>query len=864
MVATRKNQTLIALTSAAYLLPGLAAENSNISLQYSRYQEGERNLFDVKSQFHPLQVDTTRFAADLNFIDRWRFGFTYTEDVWSGATPIATAPLASRPNKPLDTEAGASPYLNGLFGETLLDKNLRFLVDREGENVPESRLVHVLVSASPEVRRAADFSLSYAWDTATLTGQGGFSLENDYKSAFGGLRGTFDFNQKHTTLSWGFNFTHSDIQALLDHDSSPYIVKDRYETSLRRIRKGGLGLEQLVGERRDFAFNLGLSQVLSRDDLLSLNLGYTRSQGFLEHPYKAVTAIFVDPSQLGQEVLVGDRRALLEERPGSRNQGQMGVKWVHYLAPLDAALHFSYQFARDDWGIFAHTFEAQWVQPLGGGWTIAPRIRYYSQTQADFYRPFLLSLQPFETIATDSLGREILVDSKTGQEFFYDSKSGDYFDAAGNLVPEPENAVPKRVRFDRRRLPKHFSSDHRLSGFGALSGGITVSKAFAKGVTLEAGFEYYTHAGSLKLGGGGEDAYADFHALIANAALNVELDALDLSGHAHHLHHHGHGHRFLPAGLMYAHMMPASTPFMVGYRLMYQSQNGNLLHGARRARDELIVAQGCGLKLCRFAPKKMEMAMHMLEFMYAPSDWLNLMLMPQFLAMEMDIEELSGRPPRDPEVFEHGGKHTTGGVGDTLLAALIRLWQVPGYHLHLGLGLSVPTGDVHLKMRRMHQQEMGLQHFDMQLGSGTFDFLPSLTYTGEQGRFFWGAQLLGALRLEENDAGWRRGHLAQANAWGGYSLTDWLGVSVRGVYTFQGKIAGDLDGFSLRFGPMDFPRNSGGKFFDLGFGLSAVVPSGAFAGNRLSFEWLQPVVDDFYGYQLEREGALSFTWSYAF
>jgi hypothetical protein len=853
-----KRQALTALTSAALLLPGLAAENNKLSLQYSRYQEGERNLFGVKSQFRPLQVDTTRLAADLGFRDRFRFGFTYTEDVWSGATPVATAPLASRPNKPLDTEAGASPYLNGRFGETVLDRNLHFLADRNGDKVPESRLVHILVSASPEVRRATDFSLSYTWDTATLTGQGGFSLENDYKSAFGGLRGTFDFNQKQTTLSWGVNFTHSDIQALLDHDSSPYLVKDRYASSLRRIRKGGLKLEQLLGERREFAFTLGLSQVLSRDDLLSLNLGYTRSQGFLENPYKAVTAIFVDPTQPG-DFLIGDRRALLEERPGRRNQGQAGIKWVHYLAPLEAALHFSYQFARDDWGISAHTFEAQWVQPLGGGWTIAPRIRYYSQDQADFYHPFLLSLQPFETLVKDSLGREIWVD-RQGREFFV--SGGTFFDAQGNPVTPPDEVAPKRVRFDRRRLPKHFASDHRLSGFGALSGGIVVSKAFAKGVTLEAGFEYYTHAGSLKLGGGGEDAYADFHALLANAALNVELDALDLQGHAHHLHHQGHS--FLPAGLMYAHMMPAATPFMVGYRLMYQSQNGELLHGTRRARDQLVVAQGCGLKLCRFAPQKMEMSMHMLELMYALSDGLNVMLMPQFMAMEMDVEELSGRPPRDPSVFEHGGKHTTGGVGDTLLAALIRLWQVPGHHLHLGLGLSVPTGDVHRKMRRMHQQEMGLFHFDMQLGSGTFDFLPSLTYTGEAGRFFWGAQLAGTVRLEENDAGWRRGHLAQANAWGGYGLTDWLGVSVRGVYTFQGKMAGDVDGFSLRLGPMDFPRNSGGKFFDLGFGLSAVVPVGTFAGNRLSFEWLQPVMDDFYGYQLEREGALSFTWSYAF
>ena len=64
--------------------------------------------------------------------------------------------------------------------------------------------------------------------------------------------------------------------------------------------------------------------------------------------------------------------------------------------------------------------------------------------------------------------------------------------------------------------------------------------------------------------------------------------------------------------------------------------------------------------------------------------------------------------------------------------------------------------------------------------------------------------------------------------------------------------------------PMDFPANYGGHYVDIGFGLSATVPSGALAGNKLSFEWLQPVYTDVNGYQLDRDGALSFTWAYGF
>lgn len=63
---------------------------------------------------------------------------------------------------------------------------------------------------------------------------------------------------------------------------------------------------------------------------------------------------------------------------------------------------------------------------------------------------------------------------------------------------------------------------------------------------------------------------------------------------------------------------------------------------------------------------------------------------------------------------------------------------------------------------------------------------------------------------------------------------------------------------------MDYPANYGGKYWDVGFGLSAVVPSGDLAGNRISVEWLQPVEDDVNGYQLERDGALSATWNVTF
>ena len=40
---------------------------------------------------------------------------------------------------------------------------------------------------------------------------------------------------------------------------------------------------------------------------------------------------------------------------------------------------------------------------------------------------------------------------------------------------------------------------------------------------LNVGFEYYQHKGSLKLGGGGENNYADVNFMLANASLKFEF-----------------------------------------------------------------------------------------------------------------------------------------------------------------------------------------------------------------------------------------------------------------------------------------------------------------------------------------------------
>ncbi len=842
------SSSIQALTLAALALPGLvlpaacAAEEEQVNFQYSHYQEGKRNLVNVQNNKNPIEAESLLGKAKISLSDRIKFAFNYTQDTWSGATPISTAPLVLGGNRPIlaDTAAGntitvgASPFLNG---QILLNKNFVPLGQDANGVVTgaDPRIVHTMSTASPETRKQGDFRLGYEWDEAALDLGGGISVENDYESRFGNINGRWDFNRKLTSLNLGVSYTNSSTAAILDHDASPYIIKTAFSD---RIDRNG-ALQILHGKREDWMTTLGLTQILNKDALVETSIGYTRSTGYMANPYKAMTVVFVDPNQ-DTKSLTGDVKALLEQRPDQRNQLNIGGRYIQHIGMTDAALHLDYRFFHDDWGINAHTFEADWVQPVGNSWTVTPRVRYYSQDAADFYSPYLVSKQAFLSTFDDT----------TGNPTFYDPK----------------------------KLPAHFSSDQRLSGYGALSGGVTVNKQFTKAVSLEAGFDYYTHAGSLKLGGGGEGNYSDFNYYLASAALKVNLSALDSggdhAGHTGHSNHSGHG----PAGVMFEHMLGKTDALMVGYRYMYSRQSGAMLHGANTASDQDIVNQGCGSERCRLTPTYMDMSMHMLDIMVAPTDWLNLMLMPQFMDMEMNLRTLDGAPPVGPGGHVHTGTgHATGGVGDTGIYALVKLFDNPMHHAHLALGVSAPTGAVDIQLRRTHRQDEGFIHYGMQLGSGTWDFKPSLTYTGKLDDWTWGAQLNGTKRLEaKNSSGYALGDIFQSTAWGGYNLSRWLSASIRGVYTVQGAINGQFNptpgvvnqvvtnNVNPKSGPMDYPSSYGGRYWDIGFGLNAVVPGGALAGNRFGIEWLQPVKTDVNGYQQDRVGALSATWSIAF
>lgn len=322
----------------------------------------------------------------------------------------------------------------------------------------------------------------------------------------------------------------------------------------------------------------------------------------------------------------------------------------------------------------------------------------------------------------------------------------------------------------------------------------------------------------------------------------------------------------------------AKGGWMLSYRYMNMQMDGMRAGTDRVSSSEVFAADG-GYTV---APESMTMDMHMLGAMYAPTDKLTLMLMANYIETEMEHSINPAAPAMLVNVVGDDAFTTrSSGLGDLKASALYRFYLEGNRKAHFGLGLSLPTGSIDEKdrtprppasMLAMPTYNENLLPASMQLGSGTIDLLPSLTYVQQFEDWSWGAQASGVIRLEsENDNGYRLGNKFELLSWAGYNLTEWLGLSGGLSYGYTGKLKGTQEGVGTN-GPMMIPNsvttafndNFGGERIDLLLGINLLKPSGALEGHRIALDVRLPLWQDLNGYQLETDSVITIGWQKAF
>ncbi|HTB65663.1 MAG TPA: DUF3570 domain-containing protein [Steroidobacteraceae bacterium] len=127
------------------------------------------------------------------------------------------------------------------------------------------------------------------------------------------------------------------------------------------------------------SYGLGLTQILTRNSVISANYEVITDQGALGNPYRSV--MYADSS--------GGASLAAEIVPATRTSNALGLDYKYYLR-WRAALDLQYRYFEDTWGIRAHTAQVGYTQPWRS-WTFDGSVRFYTQTHADFYSDLFAS-----------------------------------------------------------------------------------------------------------------------------------------------------------------------------------------------------------------------------------------------------------------------------------------------------------------------------------------------------------------------------------------------------------------------------------------------------------------------------------------
>lgn len=209
---------------------------------------------------------------------------------------------------------------------------------------------------------------------------------------------TADYLNEKTLLSFSYtNSEENDFSA----DTFSFGISQDIFGDLTTISLGYARGDNVVGKTGTPAFSeissadvfdLGITQVVTKNLIMQAALNLTTDAGFLNNPYRKVR--YIDP--------VNSSEFLLEDEiyPDTRTSSAIAIR-ARYFLPYRAALHAEFRTFQDSWGIKANNFEIGYTHPFLDDWVFEAHYRAYSQTKADFYSDLFPFQQAQNFIARD-------------------------------------------------------------------------------------------------------------------------------------------------------------------------------------------------------------------------------------------------------------------------------------------------------------------------------------------------------------------------------------------------------------------------------------------------------------------------------
>lgn len=297
-----------------------------------------------------------------------------------------------------------------------------------------------------------------------------------------------------------------------------------------------------------------------------------------------------------------------------------------------------------------------------------------------------------------------------------------------------------------------------------------------------------------------------------------------------------------PAGIMKSHNHKKGG-FMFSYGFMSMGMEG-IKNGTNKASTQDVFDAGYMM-----APSEMTMQMHMLGAMYGMTDDLTLAVMTGFASKDMDMLHKMGMM-----VMTHSGESS--GITDTEVSIVDGLNRYGLDNLVISYGFSLPTGSI--DETADDGKKLG---YPMQLGSGTFDFVPSITYQ-QMFNDSWGYGVQGraTVRIGNNSADYRLGNEYEASTWLTKDLGKRFSVSAIVDFAYNDNISGADSDMMANMSPSKDPLAREATVITAG--LSGRYNLGS--GHNILLRADVPIYEDFSGYQLMTDYKLAVNYKKMF
>ena len=225
--------------------------------------------------------------------------------------------------------------------------------------------------------------------TAGLTS----SNEWDYFHVGGNLGLSRDFNKRNTTLSVGVALAQDSITP---GGGAPIPLAPMLEVGNASNKMGDQDKDVID-------FLLGVTQVVNRNLLVQLNYSYSDSSGYQNDPYRIISMVDgITGDTIPRPSIPGidgpSHEVVFESRPEQRTKqsayGQAKYYWDGRVVDL------SYRYMTDDWEIDSHTLDSRIRFPMGDTSYLEPHLRFYAQSEAEFYNASLVATDPLPEFAS--------------------------------------------------------------------------------------------------------------------------------------------------------------------------------------------------------------------------------------------------------------------------------------------------------------------------------------------------------------------------------------------------------------------------------------------------------------------------------